>query len=105
MSDNKPENNGLSFLQGYYRTLTHSDLEITYSTLSGVDLTQLRIPGVLQRIGFTYFVCSVLEILFIPRLTAVENFVSYTFNLTVSLRLLEIVPWEMNCAFRNHHHV
>ncbi|KAL5248885.1 hypothetical protein ACHWQZ_G017915 [Mnemiopsis leidyi] len=40
----------------------------------GVDLTQLRIPGVLQRIGFTYFVCSVLEILFIPRLTAVENF-------------------------------
>ncbi|XP_063690311.1 heparan-alpha-glucosaminide N-acetyltransferase-like isoform X3 [Bolinopsis microptera] len=40
----------------------------------GVDLTQLRIPGVLQRIGFTYLVCSVLEILFIPRLTAAENF-------------------------------
>ena len=57
-----------------------------------MDLTQLRIPGVLQRIGFTYFVCSVLEILFIPRLTAVENFVSFTLNLIVSLRLRDNCP-------------
>jgi len=49
-------------------------LFLNTSVPGGVDLTKLRIPGVLQRIGFTYFVCSVLEILFIPRLTAVENF-------------------------------
>lgn len=34
----------------------------------GVVLRQWRVPGVLQRIGFTYFVCGCLELLFTPKL-------------------------------------
>jgi len=40
----------------------------------GVELSNWRIPGVLQRIGFTYFVCSVLEVLFIPKLQNVDTY-------------------------------
>jgi len=34
----------------------------------GVTLREWRVPGVLQRIGFTYFVCGCLELLFTPKL-------------------------------------
>lgn len=46
-----------------------------------VSWSWLRIPGVLQRLGFTYFVLSLLEIFWVQKeipLTAVSNSVKFT---------------------------